>query len=380
MKNLVPVILTVLILASCGGGDELEMKKKTLEDKKAQLEALKTEIKQLEEEIADMEGADDEVASGKPVTVEPAVVKPYSHKVTIQGIAMSKENVIVSPEYSGTILEILVEEGQVVSQGALLAKVDNSILLQNLQELETSLDLAKTVFEKQERLWNQNIGSEIQYLEAKNNLETLEKKKATLETQISKTNITAPIAGTVDEIFPNPGEMAAPGQPFCRIVDLAKMEIHADVPENYLPYVKQGEMVSINLPAIGRNVESTVKTIGQFIDPNNRTFSIILDIDNKDGMIKPNLLAEIEIPTVTSDSALVIPGEIVQTSNNGDYVYIADPSGSFALKRFVSVKDNFKGDAWIEEKEGSIAPGDKLIMMGYRDVNDSTQIFITASK
>jgi RND family efflux transporter MFP subunit len=375
MKKLLSIAILAVVLSGCA--DELEMKKKMLDEKKAELEAIKTEIKQLEEEIAQMEGGEEEAASGKPVTVTAAVVKPYNHKVTIQGVASSKENVNVSPEYSGLITQILVEEGQVISAGTTIAKIDNSILQQNLQEIETALDLARTVYEKQEKLWNQNIGSEIQYLEAKNNVESLEKKKATLEAQIQKTTIVAPISGTVDAIFPNPGEMAAPGQPFARIVDLDNMQIHADVPENYLPYVKQGEDVNIYFPALDRSMESKVKTVGQFIHPNNRTFEIILSIENEDGMIKPNLMAQIEIPTIQVDSALVIPSEIVQNSSAGDYIYVTDPSGQHALKRFISVKDNFQGEAWIENQEGSVQAGDRVIMLGYRDVNDSTHIQIT---
>lgn len=375
MKKLLSIAILALVLTGCA--DELEMKKKMLDEKKAEMEKIKTEIKQLEEEIAELEGGSEEEASGKPVTVTPAQIKPYMHKVTIQGVAKSKENVNVSPEYSGMILEIMVEEGQDVSAGAVIAKLDNTILQQNLQEIETALSLAETVYQKQEKLWNQNIGSEIQYLEAKNNVESLEKKKATLEAQIQKTTITSPIAGTVDAIFPNTGEMAAPGQPFARVVDLDNMQIHADVPENYLPYVKQGEAVNIYFPALDRYLESTVKTVGQFINPNNRTFEIILAIKNEDGLIKPNLMAQIEIPTIQVDSALVIPSEIVQNSNAGDYIYIADPSGHYAQKRFISVKDNFQGEAWIEEKEGSVMPGDRVIMLGYRDVNDSTHINIT---
>jgi len=193
---------------------------------------------------------------------------------------------------------------------------------------------------------------------------------------LKKTTIVAPIKGTIDEIFPNVGEMVAPGQPFCRLVDLSNMEVHADVPENYLRYVKVGEEVELTFPALNSSTESSVKTIGQFINPTNRTFKIILSIDNPDGMIKPNLMAQIVIPTIQTDSALTLPDQIVQSSSSGDFVYISDPSGAFALKRFVNVIDNFQGTAWIEEGEETVKPGDRIIILGYRDVTDSTAIQI----
>jgi len=293
----------------------------------------------------------------------------FSRKVNIQGSVMSDETVYASSEMGGRILSLNVKEGQQISRGALVATVDMESVQLQINEMQTSLELANTMYERQKRLWDQEIGSEMQYLQAKNNKERLEKSLATMRNQLSKKNIYAPISGVVNKEFAAAGEVAGPGTPIIEILDSRKVKVKADVPEQYLATIKKGQNVKLNFPALNKEVDSKITLIGASIDPANRTFEIEMKLNNGQKIYKPNLLAEIEFVDFTKEESIVIPLELLQEEVSGrKYVYVSkkDKEGrDIAAKSYITLGPSYGGEVVIEE---GLSVGDKLITVGGRSL------------
>ena len=367
-KYIITIITISLLLVACQPQqDELTMKRAELKEKTALLRTLQSEIDILHEEVETL--SPEKKRDSVMVEVSPLAIQPFSRKVNIQGSVISDETVYASSEMGGRILSVNVKEGQQISKGALVATVDMETIQLQINEMQTTLDLANTVYERQKKLWDQEIGSEIQYLQAKNNKERLEKSLETMRKQLSKRNIYAPITGVVNKEYASAGEVAGPGTPIVEILDSRKIKVKADVPEQYLATIKKGQKVKLFFPALNKEVDSKVSLIGASIDPANRTFEIEMNLNNSKGIYKPNLLTEIEFVDFTKDEAIVIPLELLQEEVSGrKYVYVSkkDKDGrDIATKAYVTLGASYEGSVVIEK---GLSAGDKIVTVGGRSL------------
>lgn len=258
------------------------------------------------------------------VTTYKVLDTTFSSHVSIQGSVETSENILIYPEYQGVLSRVYVKQGQKVNKGQVLAKIDDGGLSSQLAQLETQAQLAKTTFERQERLWEQKIGSEIQYLQAKTNMESSISAVNQLKSQLAKATIVAPFTGVVDDIITEQGQVVAPGmQAVMRLVNLSDMYVKASVPETYLQSITKGASVDVTFPALKKTVKGKVNTVGNYINPSNRTFEIEVDVPNNDKSIKPNLMANLDIKNYSKENAVVIPSNAIQENSKGDkYVFV----------------------------------------------------------
>lgn len=371
-NHLIIYFCLLLLIMGCGS-QQVE----TLESKKAELKKLKftlltvnQQIQALESEIAEL---DPELkAKSRRVNVNVLQLEPkdFSHYVKVQGKVEANQSIIVSAQATGTIQQILVDEGQYVKKEAVLAKIDASMMESQIEELETQLDLANITFEKQKNLWDQEIGTEMQYLTVKNQKESLEKRIQTLKEQEKYYQITAPISGSIDEIIPKTGETVATGSPTFRIVNLSDLSLKADLSENYIPYVRKGDKVEVSFPLLNKNdLKARVHAVGQTIDLDNRTFEVEIKLPN-DPLFKPNLYGELAINDQTATDAITIPLSILQTSEKGPYVFIAEENEEgnwIAKRRNLTTGFNYKGEIWVQE---GLKQDDKLITTGFKNLSE----------
>ncbi len=341
-------------------------KRVLLKEKKQALAAMKEEIKVLEDEILEMDPPKEKAAVlVNAIELSPRIFKRY---VSLQGRVTTEDLVNVSSETGGRIIKTFVKEGSVVRKGQLVAKIDMETLQKQIDELETSLSLASTVYERQKRLWDQEIGSEIQYLQAKNNKESLEKSLETIKSQLSKQNIYAPISGIIDHEFLKQGEMSAPGTPIYQILNTSMVKVEADVPESYLGTLNRGDMVTVTFPALRDTSIRRVTAVGRTIDPANRTYEIEVNIPNPANKFKPNLLAEVVFQDLEKKNAMVVPVDFVLEEVSGrKYVYTVDDTTgkSKALKTYVSLGESYDGEIVITS---GLNVGDRVITEGSRNV------------
>ena len=357
--------LIAFIIIGCQPQSDLspvEQKRKALKDKKGALATLKSEIKTLEEELLVLDPPKEKPR--KLVTT--AIVKPkdFERFVEVQGSVHSDEVVYASSETGGRLTRVIPLEGQYVKKGSLVASVDLETINKQQAELETSLSLAKDVYDRQKRLWDQKIGTEMQFLQAKNNVERLEKSLETLDFQLTKSSVYAPISGIVEMVFLKSGELAGPGTPIIQILNTAKVKVKVDVPERYLKSVKRGTSVKIEFPALGETRNARVSRISPTIKPGNRTFEVIIDMSNPGAVLKPNLLATVYFKDFSQKNAVVIPLETVQQEIGGDnYVYVkgTNDNGDIAKKILIATGESDRGEVIITD---GLKGGEELIIKG----------------
>ncbi len=369
--TLTAVIIAAMFLAGCGGGNSREAKQKELAKLTKERDALTAKITSLETEL----GKDTvSLDSGREVTTVAVVNTQFKHYINIQGTVTSDENVSVTTDIGGTVMQILVKEGDRVSKGQTLVVLDDNVISKQLEELQVALGLAKTVYEKQKKLWDQKIGSELQFLQAKNNFEALQGKLASAQAQQNRTRIKSPINGTVDNIDVNVGELASPGRQVLRVVNLSQLKIVADVAENYISNIKQGDSTQIDFPALGISKTAIVNYVGQVVNPINRTFPVEIRLSNKDNLLKANLLAVIQVVDYENDSAMVVPTRFV-TEMNGEYMLFLqdkDSTGAaIARRQVVKTGKSYNGQTHILE---GLKEGDIVIAEGSRDITDGEVI------
>lgn len=284
-------------------------------------------------------------------------------------------NIMIPVESPGVVTKVYVENGDKVSEGEVLAQVDASIIKRQIDEIETGLELARTVYERQKRLWDKNIGSEIQYLQAKNNKESLEKKLETVKEQYGKTKIKSPISGTIDEVMIKQGEMAGAGMPAMRVVQLSKMKIKTQVSEDYLKQIKRGNKVYVSPLKGDKTYESKVVAVSNVINPDTRTFEIeIATPDIEDGLM-PNMIVDLEILDYTAKDALVVPVNVLQKTSKRQFLFIAEKNSDVyvARKKWITPGRTYKTD--VEILEG-LKSGEKVIIAGYQDLADGEEVTI----
>ena len=368
MKNRTYTYLSLGLLAlavSCVAPD----KKSELEKLKSEQASLSDKIKTLEEEIKKSDTSAGANTKFIVVDFEQLKKKPFTHYLQVQGKIDSDKNVEVSSSIGGSVDNVYVVKGQQVQKGALLAKTDGEQILKGIQELDKALELANQLYDKQKRLWDQQIGTEVQYLQAKNQKESLESKKATLQEQYSKTSIRAPFSGVIDEVYTREGQMLAPGMPAFRLVNTNDVKLVAAVSESYVSKVKVNQDAIVVFPDLNKEVKSRVKVVGDVIDPINRTFQVDLDLKQDKNLLKANMISYIKIKDYTNPSVIVIPVNLVQRNNNQNYVYVVD--GKVAAKRFVTLGQYYENT--VEVLDG-LKEGEKLITIGYQDLVEGQPI------
>ena len=320
--------------------DDLAGMKAQLSDLKKQKVTISDEIVALTKKVEKLEPRKEKEPIN--VTYRSLQAQNFERYSTIQASVIGDDLVSASSETGGRLLSIKYNEGDYVKKGALIATVDLDLVDKQIAEVETTLSLASTVYDRQKRLWDQNIGSEIQYLEAKNTKERIEKSLETLRAQTAKKNIYAPSSGYIDRKILNQGEMASPGMPIVQILNTSKVKVVADVPENFLGSIKKGDLVEVNFPALNTSSKRKITMIGRSIDPANRTFKIEIDMPSG-GNLKPNLLADVKVKDFAQDNVLFIPAELIKQEVNGKkYVYtIQKMNGkNLAKKKYVQTGEN----------------------------------------
>lgn len=375
MKKITFLFIAAILAISCGDNvknsslEELNAKKTILITK---IDSLNTALKSVEEEISKL----DSTKNLQTVTVVPVKNEVFKHFLEIQGVAKANKNIEISPELGGTVTAILVREGQKVQSGQLLIQLDDSSIKNSMNELNTQLSLAKTTFERQERLWNQKIGSEMQYLQAKSQKESLENNLSSLRTQARKMRITAPFNGIVDEIFPRLGELTNPQMPAVRLLNLDNVYVEAEVTETFLPIIKEGTETEVHFASINKDINSKISQVGNFINPANRSFKIRINIDNKDQSIKPNLLADIKIVDFEK-KGIIIPTSLVQQDQNGkDYVFtiVTENNTQKVIKNLITVANEYNHEVYVSN---GLKETDTLVNAGARFVKEGDQIKIS---
>ena len=285
------------------------------------------------------------------VTALKSEKKMFQHFIEVQGSVEADQSVELYPESSGNITKIFIREGQSISKGHPLVQIDNSILESSKVELQTQLDLATTTFERQKRLWDQNIGSEIQYLQAKAKKEGLENSLESLKSQAKKLKITAPFSGTVDEIFAKTGGITNPMFPALRLINLNQIHVESEVTETYLKYIKKGTEVELYFPSIDKKINTKVDQVGNYINPNNRSFKVRINVNNTDGTLKANLLAEVKISDF-KEVGIVIPSNLIQKDRmNKPFVYSLVKEDKFyrVKKSYIIEKISYENESFISE-------------------------------
>lgn len=365
------LLAATILVAACSKSGQGDKAAQLEELKKQQLEIM-AKIQQLELE---MKKSSDSAfladASGKAKLVKVEALKPgtFAHYVEIQGKVETNNNVLVSSETAGIIKNITVKVGDKVKKGQVLAELDNILVRKGIEELKTALELATTVFEKQEKLWKDNVGTEIQYLQAKNNKESLENKMDQLKEQLKKTRITASMDGVIDELFKKEGELQSPGMPVFRLVNFSDFKIVGELAESYISKINVGDEVEVYFPDLNKSIKEKISVVGSTINPTNRTFSVEIRLSNSQSSIKPNLVTYLKIKDFSKPNSIVVPINTLQRDRDNQYVYVAE--GGKVVKKVVKVGETYGTTAQILE---GLKQGDSLITFGYNDLTEGQTI------
>jgi len=361
------VLFVFLALWSCNQAKDPKTK---LEEFKNQANALNDSIQRLQKLV----GGDTSQIRYSQVSFSPLMTKDFVHTIDVQGKVESDQNIEVNPKTMGIVTEVNVTEGQAVKQGQVLARIDNQLLKGNLEQLKSQYSLATILYQKQKNLWDQQIGTEVQYLQAKNSKENLEKNMAVLQDQLSQTNIVSPISGTVDQVMARVGQMAAIGAPQFRIVNANKIKVTAGLGENYISQVGVGSQVNLSFPDAGKMVKAKISFVSSVIDPVTRTFTVQTKLQGETG-IKPNMIAIFKIQDYHNPNAMVIPVNVVQNSEEGSFVYVIEkgnsPGHGIARKKLIKT-GLIQGDM-IEVKQG-LKVQDLLVTVGYQGLTDGAPL------
>ena len=377
MKKIILIATFLSLIFSCGKKkdntniDSL-IASKNLVSIKAKRAELQTQLTKLDDAIALLD-----IKKSEEALVSVTVVKDtiFSHYLEVQGNVDTKENLIIYPQFSGILNTVNVIAGQKVSKGQLLGTIDDGGLSQQLAQMETQMALAKTTFERQKRLWDQKIGSEIQYLQAQTNMISQQKAVSQMKAQLAKTRIIAPFSGVIDELITEKGQVVGPGQGLMRIVNLNNMFVSTAVPESYIGKLKVGTVVNVYLASLGKTYVGKIRQVASNINPNNRSFGIEVSIPNTENLLRPNQVAKLKIIDYTNANAVVVPSNVIQVDGNGDqFVFeatsIKDKTG-IAKKVIVKVgktSENFT------EILGGLEPKTIVVSDGVNTVSEGMKL------
>ncbi|MGB5983621.1 MAG: efflux RND transporter periplasmic adaptor subunit [Nonlabens sp.] len=390
MKNLIYISIALVLLTSCGG-EEPNVEELIASGDMQAINTKKTELlsqkKELENEIKAIESFLDENAeekAGALVSIQTVNDTLFNHYIELQGSVDTKKNITIMAEMGGVLTNVYVTEGQSVRKGQRLAKIDDGGIGQQIQQMKVQEQLAKTTFERQKRLWDQNIGSEIQYLQAKANYEAQQSAINAMQQQLAKSVVTAPFAGTIDNVITEQGNTVSPGMSqLFRLVNLDNMYIEVEVPEKYIASVDEGTEVKVEFPVLNEQVDSKVRQSSSFINPANRSFKIEVPVDNKNQNIKPNLTARLKINDYTKEDAILVPLAVISENQEGEqYVMTAanlTDSGEYknAIAKRKIIQTGKTSGNMVEITDG-LAKGDVIIVEGARSVKEDQKIRIKA--
>lgn len=387
MNKSILLLLLALTLSACGGDSNTSVEEVlasgTLEEIKAKQQALNKEQRDIATSLRRLDSAiqTKETLRNVPlVSTLELQTTAFEHYLDLQGNVQTKQNVLLYPEMAGTLVKVYVKEGQPVRKGQVLAKIDDGGMSSGLEQLRTQAALAQTTYERQKRLWEQNIGSEIQYLQTKTNYEATVQSVQQAEAQLAKSTITAPFSGIVDDVLVDEGNTVNPagGNPVIRLVNLSDMYVEVDVPESYLREVTEGKRVELYIPVLGDSMITKVRQTGNFINPSNRTFKVEIAVPNSHGEIKPNLTVRVKINDYTNPEAILVPpGVISENSEGQQYVYVAAEMGEDKLakaeKRVITT--GLSQNNRVEVLSGIVA-GEHIILEGARRIREGQKIEI----
>jgi membrane fusion protein (multidrug efflux system) len=367
MKKLL-YIPAILLLAACSKPEGKDAKKAELADLKKQQTELAAKIIKLQAEV----GPTDSVKSTDVSVME---VKPiaFTNYVDLQGSIDAKDNVMANTQAAGVITAIYVKVGDHVNAGETLVQLDNSVLKQQIAQAETQVGLMKTLFDRQKNLWDQKIGTEVQFLQAQTNLQSAQKQVAGLRQQADLYRIVSPINGTVDQMDLKLGQAASPGATAIRIVNTESLKVKANVPESYAANIHQGDKVKVVVPDANDSVVAKVTFAAKVIDPASRSFAIEIQLPGSK-TIRPNMTAVLKIADYSKASALVIPLNAIQKSENGDFVFVND--NGVAKKKNITEGASYGGKSEIKS---GLTAGDQLITDGASEIEDGDKVKVLKS-
>ncbi|MEE9408418.1 MAG: efflux RND transporter periplasmic adaptor subunit [Polaribacter sp.] len=385
MRTIYTLLIATIFLTSCGEkktvsvddvlatNDIVKIKSKKVELDTKQQE-LSVEIKKLKDKLDTF----NENKNIPLITVLKVKEQVFTHFIELQGNVQTKQNVLVYPEMPGILKTVFVKKGQQVSKGQVLARIDDGGMSQQLAQLNANAALAKTTYERQKRLWDQKIGSEIQFLQTKTAYESQKSAVNQLKSQLGKSTIRAPFSGIIDDVFKERGTVVAPGQgsEIFRIVNLSNMYIETEVPETYIGSITKNKVVEVNFPVLGETVNSKIRQVGNFINPNNRSFKIEIGVPNLKGKVKPNLTARLKLNDYTNTNAILIPQSIISENANGEqFIYIIKDrkeNNEAVAERLVIETGKTQGD--MIEVTKNLSANSEIIMEGARSVNNGQAV------
>jgi membrane fusion protein (multidrug efflux system) len=342
---------------------------KALQAKKTLLQA---DLTKIDEALATLDVKKDE-ALVSVLTVNDTI---FSHYLEVQGSVDTKENILVQPEFQGTLVSLNVKAGQRVSKGQVLGRIDDAGLSQQVASLENQYALAKTTFERQKNLWNQKIGSEMQYLQAQTQMVSAQRGVAQIKAQLSKTVIRAPFSGTIDDVFVEKGQVVGPSaQGLMRIVNLSNMFVSTSVPETYIGKLKVGTQVDVLLTSLGKTYKGKVRQIGNFVNPSNRSFGIEVSVPNPDNLLRPNQVANLKITDYVSKNTIVVPTNVIQEDGEKNkFVYTAiNANGKTGTAKKTIVKLGQSSDNVTEILNG-LSNNDVIVIEGMNTISDGMKL------
>ena len=382
--NKIFTLLLIIIISGCnssrnasiesliesGDLDQLKKRKKEYVDA---MNTMKVELNEINNGISLLD-ENEKLTLVSKYEIQQTVFNTY---IEAQANLKTRKNVIILPEFQGTLEKVLVREGQKVKKGQLLAEINDSGLNEQYEQMIIQADFAKENFERTQRLWDKNIGSEMQYLKSKTDYEASKKIVEQMKDRLSKTKIYAPFSGEIDEIISNVGSNLIPGvSQILRLVNLDRIYAESFVSEKYISFINEGTEAIVKIPLLNAEIESSVNQTGNFINPSNRTFRIEVPMENFDNRIKQNLDAKIKINIYKKNDAIVIPLRIVREDALGkNFVYLMTENNKEGVyltsKRFVTLGN--RSEDKVEVIEG-LNLGDIVVLEGAYSVEDSQRV------
>jgi len=362
----------MVILATLVSCNQSTDKKGELEKLKTERDILNTKISRLEAEVNPGQKKDEKAIQ---VKITKLAIAQFNHFVEIQGIVDADQNVSVSPQMAGVVTNVYVREGSQVKKGDILATLDAQVLKQSVEEVQTQLDMASIIFEKQKNLWDKKIGSEVQFLQARSTKESLERRIKTLQEQISMANVVSPISGSVESVPLRVGQMASPGLPTSsiRVINMSSAKITADISENFASRIKNGNQAFIKFPDLGQEIETKLSFTSRFIDPSNRTFKVECRIAPKDFELRANMIAYVKIKDYSNEVSLILPVNVIQSNQDGKFVYVIAKEGdkTIATRKKITTGMDYNGESEITS---GLNTGDQVITAGFQNLKEGSSV------
>jgi len=372
------ILITLIVAGACSQPvSDVETKKQELEAAQNEMISLKEKIGNLEKEIVALDPTFARNNNAVLISTWTLEAKPFEHYVDVRGSVESRKNVSLSTMSGGKVEKVLVTEGQQVSAGQVLIVLEADVIRNSIKEIKTSIELANTVYEKQANLWEQKIGSEIQYLQAKNNKEALERKLATMNSQLDQMIIKAPFSGAIDKVEALVGEMASPGLPLVRMVNPNDMYVKADVSEDFIGKLKKNDKVEVYFPAFDKKVNSNILSVGQVINAENRTFRIEANLDSELAS-KPNQVVVISLRDYVNPNVFQVPTKIIQRDNQGQFLFVIENKENTLQARKVYIEPGMSHGNVTEVLKG-LDGSEKIVYEGFREVTEGAELKIATS-